>query len=69
MPPDWKSCMPELPEVQTVVTTLRPQLIGRRIESVLLVRTDIVQPPGKDLAAALLGRSFGDVHRAANESS
>ena len=50
--------MPELPEVQTVVTTLAPRVLGRRIERVVHVRDDMVTAPaGFDLAAALAGRT------------
>ena len=55
--------MPELPEVQPVVSTLRPRLVGRRIVQVTLARQDIVQPPGTDLPALLKGRSFTDIER------
>lgn len=57
--------MPELPEVQTVVTTLRPRLLGRRISRVSLGRTDILTPPDADLPRLLAGRTFTDVHRRA----
>lgn len=55
--------MPELPEVQTVVSTIRPKLVGRRILHVALARTDIVQPPGTDLPRLLDSRAFADVAR------
>lgn len=55
--------MPELPEVQTVVTTVRPKLLGRRILRVSLHRPDIVQPSGIDLPGVLGGRSVADVQR------
>ena len=48
--------MPELPEVETVVRTLRPKLVGSRINSVQLNRTDILLPSGFDLAGHLIGR-------------
>jgi formamidopyrimidine-DNA glycosylase len=35
--------MPELPEVQTIAKMLRPRLLGRRIDRVLLHRADILQ--------------------------
>ncbi len=35
---DGKSCMPELPEVQTVVTTLRPRVLGCQIVAVNIAR-------------------------------
>ncbi len=55
--------MPELPEVQTVVATLRPRLLGRVIRSVTLARTDIVTPAGIDLVVRLTGRTVSDVSR------
>src|SRR4051812_45600324 len=55
--------MPELPEVQTVVTTLRPRLLGRKIRAVTLSRTDIVTPAGFDLVTCLTGRTIRDIAR------
>src|SRR5262245_13920091 len=55
--------MPELPEVQTVVLTLRPRILGRRVERVDLCRSDILSPSGFDLAAQLTGRSIRDIDR------
>ena len=55
--------MPELPEVQTVVDTLRPRLLGRRIVSIPTLRADIVTPTDLDLPAHLTGRSVVDLAR------
>jgi formamidopyrimidine-DNA glycosylase len=55
--------MPELPEVQTVVDTLQPAVIGREILGVVLRRKDVLTPAGFDLAAALTGRSVENIHR------
>jgi formamidopyrimidine-DNA glycosylase len=55
--------MPELPEVQTVVTTLRPKLLGRTIRAVRLARADILQPAGADLPALLVGRAVSSIER------
>lgn len=55
--------MPELPEVQTVVNTLRPRLIGRRIDAVRLLRRDIVHPAGVDLPRRLLRRTITSIER------
>lgn len=55
--------MPELPEVQTVVTTLRPKLLGRRVRAVYLHRRDIVQPPDADLVRDLTGRVVRSIGR------
>src|SRR5687768_16906909 len=57
--------MPELPEVQTVVNTLAPHLVGRRIRRVLHVRHDMISPQGFDLAAHLKGRRIQSIHRRA----
>jgi formamidopyrimidine-DNA glycosylase len=57
--------MPELPEVQTVVDTLRPRLLGRRIVRVLHVRPDIISPPDVDLGRKLTGRIVRDIRRRA----
>jgi formamidopyrimidine-DNA glycosylase len=55
--------MPELPEVQTIVNTLRPRILGRRIESVNLLRPDMLMPAGFDLANHLSHRKIADVSR------
>ena len=55
--------MPELPEVQTVVTTLRPRLVGRRLGRATLARPDILTPPGVDLCGCLAGRIVAAVDR------
>src|SRR5947207_8815858 len=55
--------MPELPEVQTVVTTLRPKVVGRSILGVVSVRQDIVTPPDLDVARMLRGRTLRSVER------
>jgi formamidopyrimidine-DNA glycosylase len=47
--------MPELPEVEIIVRTLRPRAINARITSADLLRADIVEPPGTDLAQLLTG--------------
>lgn len=55
--------MPELPEVQTVVTTLRPRLLGRTLARATLARADIVCPPGTNLCGYLAGRTVAAVDR------
>lgn len=57
--------MPELPEVQTVVTGLRPKVIGRVIQRVQMNRTDIVSPAEIDLPPMLTGREITSVERRA----
>ena len=55
--------MPELPEVQTVVTSLRPRVVGRTIRAVHVHRADVIDPPGTDLPALLTGRAVRSVDR------
>jgi formamidopyrimidine-DNA glycosylase len=55
--------MPELPEVETVVRTLRPVLLNRRLRRVELTRQDIVTPSDCDLNACLRGRTVTDITR------
>lgn len=55
--------MPELPEVQTVVNTLRPVLIGRRLARVRLHRQDILTPPDIDLARKLENKGVTAIDR------
>jgi formamidopyrimidine-DNA glycosylase len=55
--------MPELPEVQTVVLTLRPKVVGRAIRGVALARRDIVSPVTIDLVTQLTGRTIRNVAR------
>src|SRR5205085_1745737 len=55
--------MPELPEVQTIVNTLRPRLLARAIRAVVLRRTDIVTPPDTDLRTLLTGRTIETIER------
>jgi formamidopyrimidine-DNA glycosylase len=55
--------MPELPEVQTVVTTLIPTVVGRRVTRVQLRRRDILTPPHLDFAATLRNRKVSDITR------
>jgi formamidopyrimidine-DNA glycosylase len=55
--------MPELPEVETVVRTLRPIIVGRQIGSVELHRNDYATPCG--FSWDLTGRRIVDVRRRA----
>jgi len=55
--------MPELPEVQTIVTTLHPQLRERLIQSTRMLRTDILQPPDVNLPALLQNRRIIEITR------
>jgi formamidopyrimidine-DNA glycosylase len=55
--------MPELPEVETVVRTLRPRLLGTAIRSVTVHRPDVVKPIDIDLRPALIGRTITSLAR------
>ena len=55
--------MPELPEVETVVRTLRPRLVGATVSCVTLFRRDIVKSLAIDVPQQLVGRSFQGVLR------
>lgn len=60
-----KSCMPELPEVQTIINTLAPRVAGARILQVAHLRADMVHPPACALAARLTGHIIKSIHRRA----
>ena len=55
--------MPELPEVQTIVTTLATKAAGRTITGIDIVRADYVHPAGEDVADHLRGREILAVER------
>src|SRR2546423_424863 len=55
--------MPELPEVQTVVNTLRPKVLRQRVIGVVLNRADIVRPCGFDFVKAVEGRTIASIER------
>lgn len=55
--------MPELPEVETVVRTLRPTLLNRRIAAIVHLRGDIVTPVSENLETRLIGRRIIAIHR------
>jgi len=55
--------MPELPEVQTVVSTLQRSVRGLRIAAAKLLRSDVLEPAGFGLEAALVGRGIAEVQR------
>jgi formamidopyrimidine-DNA glycosylase len=61
--------MPELPEVETVVRDLRPQLTGRRIESLQLTRDPAIRarlvryPSATKFVGRLRGRTIKTVRR------
>src|SRR4051812_20522461 len=60
---EWNSCMPELPEVQTVVSTLAPRITGSLIRAVVMYRRDIVTPADFDLPEGLTDRVVRSVTR------
>ena len=55
--------MPELPEVQTVINSLKPRVLGATILRVILNRKDIVTPTGIDLPARLTGQTITRIDR------
>lgn len=55
--------MPELPEVQTIVTTLAPRIALRRIRALLHLREDMLLPRGFNLRRALNGRTIRHIAR------
>jgi formamidopyrimidine-DNA glycosylase len=56
--------MPELPEVQTVLTTLQPRLLGLRIERVEVFWEKIIKsPPPREFVAWLQGCSITGMRR------
>lgn len=57
--------MPELPEVETVCRTLRPHLVGRRIEHVDVRERRLRRPVDGDLENRLVGRVIRGVRRRA----
>jgi formamidopyrimidine-DNA glycosylase len=57
--------MPELPEVQQVVSTLATHVYRRKIVRVSHWRTDMVEPCDCDLPALLVGRCVEDLRRRA----
>lgn len=58
--------MPELPEVQVVVDTLRDGgVVGRRVVAIHALREDIVEPAAFDLRTQLMHSAIRDVSRRA----
>src|SRR4051794_19853804 len=55
--------MPELPEVQTVVDTLRPRVEGRGIWGVVHARGDMIHPAGFDLCKAIRHHTVSSITR------
>jgi formamidopyrimidine-DNA glycosylase len=55
--------MPELPEVQTVVTTIGPKIAGQIIRTLDVVRPDVIRPAGIDLPLMLIGSKVAGVER------
>ena len=55
--------MPELPEVQTVVNTLAPRVVGATLRKVTLYRDDIVTPRDADLVKHLTKRVIREIER------
>jgi formamidopyrimidine-DNA glycosylase len=55
--------MPELPEVETIVRSLRPKAAGRVIDAVRVLRADVIEPGNIDLPARISGRTISAIHR------
>ncbi|HMP03043.1 MAG TPA: bifunctional DNA-formamidopyrimidine glycosylase/DNA-(apurinic or apyrimidinic site) lyase [Gemmatales bacterium] len=55
--------MPELPEVETVVRMLRPQLAGRRVAAVRMGRQRLRTPWRRSWNAHVIGRRVAEVSR------
>src|SRR5436305_3741193 len=61
--------MPELPEVETIVNDLRPQLVGRRFESLHLTRDTAIRarlvryPTANTFSRRLRGRTIMSIQR------
>ncbi len=55
--------MPELPEVETIVRGLRPDLPGKTIERLRVLHPDVLRQSPRDFSARLKGRVFESVHR------
>jgi formamidopyrimidine-DNA glycosylase len=55
--------VPELPEVETVVRELRPNLVGRRITATRVSKLRLRKPWRKEWAKALAGRPIAAVSR------
>ncbi len=57
--------MPELPEVETVVRGLRPLLVGRRLDRLVVRRPDLRWPLPADLGQRLTGATVTGITRRA----
>ena len=55
--------MPELPEVETVVRTLRPAIVGRRILNAEFKQLRILRGSAQDTMRALAGRRIKSIER------
>lgn len=57
--------MPELPEVETVCRTLRPHVVGRRIDAVCVTERRLRRLIASDFESRLVGRTIHGVRRRA----
>lgn len=55
--------MPELPEVETIVRGLRPDLVARSVRRVRILRPDVLRQPPRRFSAGLRGRTVESVSR------
>ena len=57
--------MPELPEVETVVRTLRPMIVGRRILNAEFRQLRVLRGSAQETMEALAGRKIKSIERKA----
>ena len=55
--------MPELPEVETVVNTLKPIVIGKKIKSIEILRKSIIQGDLSSFSSLLENKEFLSITR------
>lgn len=55
--------MPELPEVETIRRTLRPHVVGRTVEDVVVRDARLRRPVAGEFGARLIGRRIVEVRR------
>src|ERR1700734_2515079 len=59
----WIFPMPELPEVEPVVRTLRPAIVGRRILNAEFLQLRVLRGSPHETTAALAGRRIQSIER------
>ena len=61
--------MPELPEVETIRSSLEPLVVGRTVTTVEVRRGDLRRPLASDFASSLEGRSIRRARRRAKRAA